>query len=168
MEITKFFNTDFGSYAGYDNYRKIGSFVDGLKPSARKCIYTILQKNITTKVKIERLKSSIADYCLTGDTLICLYNDEYITLDEWANKFKNVKLPLKSFDEESKSFVKGIGHSPRKTKSVNTLIEIEMENGEIFKCTEDHKFLVKRNGSNIYIEAKHLNDDDELISLDCN
>ena len=43
IQITDFFNTDYCNFGSYDNYRKLASIVDGLKPSARKCIYIILK-----------------------------------------------------------------------------------------------------------------------------
>jgi DNA topoisomerase-2 len=60
MNITDYFNVDVCNYASYDNYRKIGSCIDGLKPSSRKCIYTVLKNNITTPKKVSQLKSDAA------------------------------------------------------------------------------------------------------------
>jgi len=53
------------------------------------------------------------------------------------------------------------------------VIEIELENGEIIKCTPDHKFLVWTDDlktSWYYVEAQNLTDDMELVehSLDIN
>ena len=36
MKISNFFKTDYCDFASYDNYRKIASCIDGLKPSSRK------------------------------------------------------------------------------------------------------------------------------------
>jgi DNA topoisomerase-2 len=60
MNISEYFNIDVCNYASYDNYRKIGSIIDGLKPSSRKCIYTILKNNISTPKKVSQLKSDAA------------------------------------------------------------------------------------------------------------
>lgn len=60
MNISEYFNVDVCNYASYDNYRKIGSCIDGLKPSSRKCIYTIIKNNISTPKKISQLKSDAA------------------------------------------------------------------------------------------------------------
>jgi len=62
MNINDFYMNDYLSFAGYDNWRKIASYVDGLKPSARKCIYTILSKNISNPKKVSQIKSSVAEY----------------------------------------------------------------------------------------------------------
>ena len=60
MNISEYFNIDVCNYASYDNYRKIGSVVDGLKPSSRKCLYTVIKNNITTPKKVSQLKSDAA------------------------------------------------------------------------------------------------------------
>lgn len=61
MKISHFYQTDGCNYASYDNYRKICSIVDGLKPSARKCVYTVLKHNITSSKKVAQLKSKVAE-----------------------------------------------------------------------------------------------------------
>ena len=60
MNITEYFNVDVCNSASYDNYRKIGSVIDGLKPSSRKCLYTIVKNNISTPKKVSQLKSDAA------------------------------------------------------------------------------------------------------------
>lgn len=61
--LTEFFTGDYPSFAAYDNVRKMCSFVDGLKLSQRKAIYTFLKRfpNPTTESKTARLASSIAE-----------------------------------------------------------------------------------------------------------
>lgn len=61
MKITDFFKSDYCNYSSYDNYRKIASYVDGLKPSARKTIHTIIKNNIKTPIKVSQLSSKIAE-----------------------------------------------------------------------------------------------------------
>lgn len=60
MNITDYFNVDVCNYASYDNYRKIASIADGLKPSSRKCLYTVIKNNISTPKKVSQLKSDAA------------------------------------------------------------------------------------------------------------
>lgn len=60
--ISEFFNQEYLDYSTYDNYRSFASYVDGLKPSARKCLYTYLDKNITEQRKVEQMQSLVADY----------------------------------------------------------------------------------------------------------
>ena len=61
MNISEFYRTDCCNYGSYDNYRKIASMVDGLKPSGRKCIYTVLKYNVNTPKKVAQLKSKAAE-----------------------------------------------------------------------------------------------------------
>lgn len=60
--ISEFFNQEYLDYSTYDNYRSFANIVDGLKPSARKCLYTYLDKNITDQRKVEQMQSLVADY----------------------------------------------------------------------------------------------------------
>ena len=60
--ITEFYETDYIDAASYDNLRKIGSVVDGLKNSGRKIVHTMIQKNIKTDIKVTRLQSKISEF----------------------------------------------------------------------------------------------------------
>lgn len=60
MKISNFYKTDYCDFASYDNYRKIASCIDGLKPSSRKCIYTIIKNNVVSPKKVSQLKSDAA------------------------------------------------------------------------------------------------------------
>lgn len=42
-------------------------------------------------------------------------------------------------------------------------IEIEMEDGTVFTCSENHKFLVNRNGVEEWIRADELNENDDIV-----
>lgn len=61
IQITDFFNTDYCNFGSYDNYRKLASIVDGLKPSARKCIYIILKDKITNLFKVQNLCARVSE-----------------------------------------------------------------------------------------------------------
>lgn len=50
-------------------------------------------------------------------------------------------------------------------KTDEELFEFELENGKSFTCTGDHKILVYRNNKKVYIEAEHINENDELVSI---
>jgi DNA topoisomerase II len=60
MKITKFFEDDYNDYAIYDSFRSISNYIDGFKPSARKSIYTIKERNIKKPYKLAQLVSQIA------------------------------------------------------------------------------------------------------------
>jgi DNA topoisomerase-2 len=61
IQITDFFNTDYCNFGSYDNYRKLASIVDGLKPSARKCIYIILKDKIKDLFKVQNLCARVSE-----------------------------------------------------------------------------------------------------------
>lgn len=55
VAIDDFFDNDYKDFSQYDNYRKITSLIDGLKPSARKIIHTAIKTNINTEIKVSQL-----------------------------------------------------------------------------------------------------------------
>lgn len=61
MKITNFYNTEYLQSALYQSFRSIGNYIDGLKPSSRKIVYTIDKNNITTKIKASQLCSKVAE-----------------------------------------------------------------------------------------------------------
>ncbi len=54
-----FFNDEFIDFSMADNIRSIPSIVDGLKPSQRKVLYTMLKNNYKNKMKVENLSGAI-------------------------------------------------------------------------------------------------------------
>ena len=63
IDFSDFYNNDAPSYGAYDNIRKIASYIDGLKLSQRKVMYTLFKKfpNPSTENKTSRLASSVAE-----------------------------------------------------------------------------------------------------------
>jgi len=62
IKIKDFFDTDYVDAASYDNLRKIASYIDGLKNSSRKIIYTLIDKNIAKVSKVSRIQSTISEH----------------------------------------------------------------------------------------------------------
>ena len=62
MQLSNFFNSDFVDYASYDNLRKIGSCIDGLKNASWKVVYTVLEKNIKEPIKVSQLANKVAEF----------------------------------------------------------------------------------------------------------
>lgn len=54
-----FFNNEFIEFSMSDNIRSIPSIMDGLKPSQRKILYTLLKKNFKYEVKVSQLCGDI-------------------------------------------------------------------------------------------------------------
>lgn len=170
--ITGFLSDEYKEFAMYTiENRAIPSVVDGFKPSQRKIIHISNQvwRSGTEKTKkVFQLAGLVADQafyhhgnCLDINTNILLDDGTFISISDWINKYPDVKFKVVSFDEENKEFTTGIGHSPRIGNITNVEFEIEMEDGSIIKCTENHPFLTNRG----WIEAKDLLDTDEIISI---
>lgn len=58
-KIADFFNDDFKKFASYDSLRSLGNYIDGLKISSRKVIWTVLNTNIK-KIKVSQLAAEVA------------------------------------------------------------------------------------------------------------
>ncbi|MCF0126010.1 MAG: hypothetical protein HUJ68_09725 [Clostridia bacterium] len=59
MEITQFLNEEYSNSALYIAYRSLPSYIDGLKNSGRKTIFTIKKTNQKEKMKVSTLASSV-------------------------------------------------------------------------------------------------------------
>lgn len=62
IEVSDYFNNDLIDYAAYDNIRKIPSYIDGMKMSQRKVVYTLLKKYPKEFVKTETLANITAAF----------------------------------------------------------------------------------------------------------
>ena len=61
MDITDFLNNEYSDSALYMNYRSLPSYIDGLKNSGRKIVYTIKKKNIKSRMKVSSLGSEVVN-----------------------------------------------------------------------------------------------------------
>ena len=170
--ITQFLADEYKEFAMYTiENRAIPSLVDGFKPVQRKIIHISNQlwktNNEKTK-KVFQLAGVVADQayyhhgnCLDINTNILLDDGSFISIKDWLEKYPDVKFKVISYDEEKEEFTTGLGHTPRIGNITNIEFEIEMQDGSVIKCTENHPFLTKRG----WIEAKDLLDSDEIISI---
>lgn len=62
MKIQDFLNTDLCDYASYSTVRQISSYIDGLKNSSRKVVFTLLEQKIVNKLKVLQLSNKCAEY----------------------------------------------------------------------------------------------------------
>jgi DNA topoisomerase II len=58
--IQDFLENEYSNSALYDCFRSIASYIDGLKPSSRKVVYTVKKQNIIKDSKVSRLASMVA------------------------------------------------------------------------------------------------------------
>ena len=70
MKVSHYLNTEVVNYASYDNLRKIASYIDGQKNTSRKILYTVIEKNINTELKVAQMASKMAEFTqyLHGDS----------------------------------------------------------------------------------------------------
>lgn len=61
-KVTDFLNNDLAAYASYDNVRKLPSYIDGMKMSQRKVVYTLLKKYPKEFIKTETLANITAAF----------------------------------------------------------------------------------------------------------
>ena len=89
--------------------------------------------------------------CFTGETKLLLPDGRKVSFLELLAKKEEVL--VNSFDFQKQELVKARGYDVRCTKEVTELVEVELENGEIVRCTPDHWFLTQSAG---YVEACNL------------
>lgn len=170
--ITEFLENEYKDFAMYSiESRAIPSVVDGFKISQRKIIQAsnnIWKTGTEKNIKVFQLAGKVAadcyyhhGNCLDSNTEIILEDGSFILIKDWFENYPDVKLNVVSYDEEKLLFTKGIGHSPKIGQVTNIEYSIEMEDGSIFKCTENHPFMTTRG----WIEAKDLLDSDNILSL---
>lgn len=89
--------------------------------------------------------------CFTGETKLLLPDGRKVSfLELFAEK---EEVFVNSFDFQKQELVKARGYDVRCTKEVTELVEVELENGEIVRCTPNHWFLTQSAG---YVEACNL------------
>lgn len=163
LPVSKFIDTKFRDYAVYVlTSRGIPDFYDALTPVQR---YILKNSPLSFQKTLSVVGKAIQSgyhhgNCLSYDTMINLADGSAITIGEWFERYKDAMLLLQSKDENDREVV-GVGHSPRVGTETSEYYEIELENGEIIKCTGNHPFYV--NGK--WIEAKDLSDNDELFNF---
>jgi intein/homing endonuclease len=168
--ITEFLSDEYKDFSLYviEN-RAIPSVIDGLKPTQRKIVHIcndIWKTGNEKTLKVFQLAGKVASdafyhhgNCLEYDTEIITSDGEIIKIGEWFEKYPDLKLDLISYDENESKYVTGIGHSPRVGTITTEEYEIEMEDGNIFKCTENHPFYTTNRG---WVKAEDLTNNDDI------
>ena len=101
------------------------------------------------------------DKCFTGDTKIKLLNGQTKTMKELAENFADSSFWVYSCDQNGK-IVPGKASKPKRTIKNAPIVKITLDNGEVIRCTPDHRFMLK---SGEYKEAKNLTTSDSLMPL---
>jgi major membrane immunogen (membrane-anchored lipoprotein) len=93
--------------------------------------------------------------CFDKDTLVTLSNGEEVLISEI-----NIGDSVLSYDTKKNIMVNKIVTNTQNFDSDKNWLELEFDDGNIIKCTEDHKFYTKNRG---WIEASDLTSEDEFI-----
>lgn len=100
--------------------------------------------------------------CFTGDTEILTCNNERITFKDLVRRIGSGE-QIYTFSCDSKGVIEPSKIiAAKKIKSVNSLVKVTLDNGESFRCTPDHKIMLK---SGVYTEASNLKPNQSLMSL---
>jgi len=60
IKVQDFFSQEFPNFAVYNLYRMVASYIDGLKPSQRKIVYTMMKNNIKNPKKVSQLAADVS------------------------------------------------------------------------------------------------------------
>lgn len=93
--------------------------------------------------------------CLTGDTEVLMSDKTWKSLES----LEDSKIQVYSYNKNNKTSVLSDVCEVQKTKETKNLIELELEDGTIIKCTPEHRFLLK---TGKYKQAKDLTLEDEI------
>ena len=113
-------------------------------------------------VGFKDLKVVILDECLDENTLVTVLSDG-----------EEIQIPIKDVDENN-DLVKSWNVEKEEwqwrpfylwDKGEQEVYEIELENGEVVVCTEDHKWYVEdKNGKTIVVKTKQLGNYNHILS----
>ena len=109
------------------------------------------------------INSSVAgghETCLTKDTKISLLDGRECSIEQLIDEYKDKSFWVYSCDK-NQNIVPGKAHHIRSVGR-RPILQITLDNGEMIKCTHDHKFLL-RDGT--YKQASELIVSDSLMPL---
>lgn len=100
--------------------------------------------------------------CFTGDTKIPLVDGTTHTIEELYDSKRSGGFEVYSYDEVNRRIVPGYVTEVIKTRTVNKILRLHLDNGTYVDSTLDHKYLL-RDGS--WVEAQDLKSGDSLECL---
>ncbi len=151
--------TEIGKFLGED----IGIVGGGMNEKKDITVYSIQS---ASEEDVKDSKLILFDECLTGDTVITMWNDQKFTIQEIVEH--NIHQAVKTYNTITKQFetkyIYDYAKIPLKNKNkkmIELVIKDENGNDHIIKCTEDHKIWIE--SENAYIEAGKLKEGMEVV-----
>lgn len=143
--------------------RPVGIVGGGKKQIEDITVYSIQS---VTEEDVKDAKMIMIDECLTGDTMVTMWNGQQFTIQEIVEN--KLQMAVKTYNIEKKIFepkyIYDYAKIPLKNKN-KKMIKITIEGPDnteyVIKCTEDHKIWVESEQK--YIEAGKLKDDMNVI-----
>ena len=115
-----------------------------------------------TKKPVDLIYGSTADHLIGLDILCCLTGDTTIKTVDGLQKLEDLVgklIQVPTFNIETGEIQESQVCTVAQTKYATELIEVELENGAVIKCTPEHKLLLE---TGEYKRADELLDTDEL------
>jgi hypothetical protein len=138
--------------------RETNDFIDLSTVSNRQSRYKEYER-LRTIPEIECALSVFSDEaCLAGSTLVATPFG-MTPIEKLAQKHPQDKFLVYCYDFSKKDYVLGWAHSPRKTKTAETILVI-LDSGNKIECTPDHRILM-RDGT--WRHAGELKEDDHIM-----
>ena len=101
--------------------------------------------------------------CFTGDTKISLVDGREVSLLQLVDEFNSGKTNyVYSFNETTKRIEPGKIVKAWCTRKNASLVEVELDNGEKFRCTPNHRIMMC---DGTYKEAQYLQPNDSVMPL---
>src|SRR5574342_266301 len=98
---------------------------------------------IVTEDTIIQAGSGYDINCFTSDTKVSLVDGRELTFAELIEQYGDGgEFYVYSLTTDQRITI-GCAHSPRRTRINAQLVEIELDNGEIIRCTPDHEWLLR-------------------------
>lgn len=121
--------------------RETNDFIDLSTVSNRQSRYKEYER-LRTVPEIECALSVFSDEaCLAGHTLISTPFGMF-PIEKLEEKYKNEKFLVYCYDFKKKDYALGWAHSPRKTKTAET-VHVVLDHGKEIECTPDHRILMR-------------------------
>jgi ribonucleotide reductase alpha subunit len=120
-----------------------------------------VNNNAPQVYKDKGMKIHASNLCLTGDTLVQIRveGEELTVRMKDLDFYMDKPVEVKSFDIETGKDVYSSVKLFSQTGESTEIIEIEDEQGNVIKCTPEHKIYTQNRG---YVEAQDLKEDDIL------